>query len=101
MEKAFSSISGGPTWNLNDGSAVIGEVIAKADAPEPNAIQWLLLRAKSHEGLGTCPPLLHSPDGDQGRSNPENGLRSPIPVFIWNRRLSPRGRFSDDGQTLG
>jgi Protein of unknown function (DUF3455) len=43
---------GGPTWKLDDGSAVVGEVIAKADAPEPGAIQWLLLRAKSHEGLG-------------------------------------------------
>jgi hypothetical protein len=44
---------GGPTWKLGDGSAVVGEVIAKADAPEPDAIQWLLLRAKSHEGSGT------------------------------------------------
>jgi hypothetical protein len=44
---------GGPTWKLDDGSAVVGEVIAKADAPEPGAIQWLLLRAKSHEGSGT------------------------------------------------
>ena len=26
---------GGPTWKLGDGSAVVGEVIAKADAPEP------------------------------------------------------------------
>jgi hypothetical protein len=43
---------GGPTWKLDDGSAVVGEVIAKADAPEPGAIQWLLLRAKSHEGAG-------------------------------------------------
>ena len=43
---------GGPTWKLYDGSAVVGEVIEKADAPEPNAIQWLLLRAKSHEGSG-------------------------------------------------
>jgi hypothetical protein len=44
---------GGPTWKLGDGSAVVGEVIEKADAPEPDAIQWLLLRAKSHEGSGT------------------------------------------------
>lgn len=44
---------GGPTWKMVDGSAVIGEVIAKADAPEPDAIPWLLLRAKSHEGTGT------------------------------------------------
>jgi Protein of unknown function (DUF3455) len=43
---------GGPTWKMVDGSAVVGEVIAKADAPEPGAIPWLLLRAKSHEGSG-------------------------------------------------
>jgi hypothetical protein len=43
---------GGPTWKLDDGSAVVGEVVAKGDAPEPGAIPWLLLRAKSHEGSG-------------------------------------------------
>ncbi len=48
---------GGPTWKIDDGSAVVGEVIAKADAPEPDAIQWFLLRAKSHEGSGHEPFL--------------------------------------------
>jgi Protein of unknown function (DUF3455) len=43
----------GPTWKLADGSAVAGEVAAKADAPEAGAIPSLLLRAKSHEGNGT------------------------------------------------
>ena len=42
----------GPSWKMADGSAIVGEVIAKADAPEKDAIQWLLLRAKSHEGRG-------------------------------------------------
>ena len=42
----------GPTWKIDDGSEVVGEVVAKADAPDPNAIQWLLLRAKSHQGSG-------------------------------------------------
>jgi hypothetical protein len=42
----------GPTWKMADGSAIVGEVIAKADAPERGAIQWLLLRAKAHEGQG-------------------------------------------------
>jgi hypothetical protein len=31
---------------------VVGEVVAKADAPEAGAITWLLLRAKGHEGSG-------------------------------------------------
>jgi len=43
---------GGPTWKLDDGSAVVGEVMSRADAPEAGAIPWLLLRAKSHEGSG-------------------------------------------------
>jgi len=43
---------GGPTWKLDEGSAVVGEVVARADAPEAGAIPWLLLRAKSHEGSG-------------------------------------------------
>ena len=45
----------GPTWKLDDGSTIVGEVVAKADAPEQGAIQWLLLRAKSHQGLGALP----------------------------------------------
>jgi hypothetical protein len=42
----------GPTWKMADGSAIVGEVVAKTDAPEKGAIQWLLLRAKAHEGQG-------------------------------------------------
>lgn len=43
---------GGPTWESNDGSRVVGEVQARHDAPEPNAIPWLLLSAKSTSGSG-------------------------------------------------
>jgi hypothetical protein len=42
----------GPTWEANDGSKVIGEVIAHSDSPRPNSVQWLLLRAKSIAGNG-------------------------------------------------
>jgi hypothetical protein len=42
----------GPTWEAADGSKVIGEVVAKADAPDAAAIPWLLLRAKSTSGTG-------------------------------------------------
>ncbi len=44
---------GGPTWEANDGSKVIGEVKASANSPETSAIPWLLLQAKSNEGKGT------------------------------------------------
>ncbi len=42
----------GPTWEADDGSKVVGEVVARADSPDPNAITWLLLSAKSTSGSG-------------------------------------------------
>ena len=42
----------GPTWKHADGSEVKGKVIAKQDAPKPEAIPWLLLTAASHMGDG-------------------------------------------------
>jgi len=43
---------GGPTWESNDGSKVVGEVKARDDGPDANAIPWLLLSAKSTGGAG-------------------------------------------------
>lgn len=43
---------GGPTWEANDGSKVIGELVARVESTDPNAIAWLLLRAKSTSGAG-------------------------------------------------
>jgi hypothetical protein len=43
---------GGPTWEGIDGSKVVGEVKAREPSAEPNAIPWLLLVAKKHEGNG-------------------------------------------------
>jgi hypothetical protein len=42
----------GPTWEANDGSKVIGEVVARSDSPKPDSIPWLLLRARSTSGNG-------------------------------------------------
>jgi len=42
----------GPTWESTDGSTVVGEVRARDSGPDPNAIPWLLLSAKSHAGTG-------------------------------------------------
>ena len=42
----------GPTWESNDGSKVVGEVKARDDGPDANAIPWLLLNAKSTAGNG-------------------------------------------------
>jgi len=42
----------GPTWQATDGSKIVGEVAARADAPGGESIPWLLLRARSSEGAG-------------------------------------------------
>lgn len=42
----------GPTWEAKDGSKVTGEVTAHADSPDPHAVAWLLLSAKSVSGTG-------------------------------------------------
>ena len=46
----------GPTWQADDGSAVVGEVLASGTVAEPDSqpagVAWLVLRAKSHAGAG-------------------------------------------------
>ena len=42
----------GPTWESNDGTKVVGEVRARDNGPDSNAIPWLLLSAKSTSGNG-------------------------------------------------
>lgn len=42
----------GPTWESTDGSKVVGEVKARDNGPDPDAIPWLLLGAKSNSGNG-------------------------------------------------
>jgi hypothetical protein len=43
---------GGPTWEANDGSKVVGELKSRVPSPDANAIPWLLLAGKTHEGKG-------------------------------------------------
>ena len=49
----------GPTWQGQDGSAVVGAVLERADAPEAGAIPWLLLEAKEHAGSGAFSTITH------------------------------------------
>jgi hypothetical protein len=42
----------GPSWEGNDGSKLVGEVVERANAPDPGAIPWLLLKAKANDGAG-------------------------------------------------
>lgn len=50
--RALGKHYAGPTWELTDGSKVVGEVKAKDPGPTPSAIAWLLLAAKSNTGTG-------------------------------------------------
>jgi len=43
----------GPTWKLNDGGQVQGELIASKPAPEAGSVPWLLLRAKPGTATGS------------------------------------------------
>jgi hypothetical protein len=43
----------GPTWQSEDGSTVVAEVTGRDPGPNPSAIPWLLLAAKSNGGSGT------------------------------------------------
>ena len=42
----------GPTWQHNDGSEIMGRMVAKVDAPDPKAIPWLLVTVTGHSGTG-------------------------------------------------
>jgi Protein of unknown function (DUF3455) len=42
----------GPTWESNDGSRVVGEVVGTSPSATPNSIPQLLLRAKATAGNG-------------------------------------------------
>jgi hypothetical protein len=55
--KAIIKHYAGPSWQATDGSTVVGDVTAKDNGPDPMAIPWLLLRAKSTSGNG---PLSHT-----------------------------------------
>jgi Protein of unknown function (DUF3455) len=44
---------GGPHWESNDGSKIVGALKERVDAPDANAIPWLLLSAKSVGAEGT------------------------------------------------
>jgi len=50
--KSLGKHYAGPTWESLDGSKVVGKLVAKADAPVPGAIPWLLLEATSNLGAG-------------------------------------------------
>jgi hypothetical protein len=77
----------GPTWESNDGSTVVGEVRARDDGPDGNAIPWLLLSAKSTSGQGVFSQTrfiqrVHTVGGkapEQGCSQAQAGREARVP----------------------
>jgi len=68
----------GPTWEADDGSKVIGEVVARSDSPKPDSIPWLLLRAKTTSGSGLFSGVLSIQRLDTvGGSAPAKGCLQP------------------------
>ena len=66
----------GPVWEAADGSKVGGQVQQRANAPNGNAVPWLLLKATSHEGMGTFAPVTYIQRVDtEGGLAPAAGLR--------------------------
>jgi hypothetical protein len=49
----------GPTWEGNDGSTVVGEVLERADSPASGSIPWLLLEAAENGGTGIFATATH------------------------------------------
>ena len=49
----------GPHWESRDGSKLVGAVAARADAPQPGAIPWLLLTTKSVGPAGAFSRTTH------------------------------------------
>jgi Protein of unknown function (DUF3455) len=56
--KLIGTHYGGPAWQANDKSKVVGLVKASDPGPDPNAIPWLLLSSKSNSGTGLFLPTL-------------------------------------------
>ena len=50
--RLFGHHGAGPSWQAEDGSLVVGSVLARADAPVAGAVPWLLLEARSKSPKG-------------------------------------------------
>ncbi len=55
--RSMGSHGAGPHWQGLDGSRVVGSVRARADAPVPGAVPWLLLATHSTGAAGVLSPV--------------------------------------------
>lgn len=49
----------GPSWQAHDGSRIDGRVLARADAPAPGDLPWLLLRTQPRADGGLLAGVTH------------------------------------------
>jgi hypothetical protein len=65
----------GPTWESTDGSKITGTKLQQADAPDPNAIPWLLLSSASVSGSGIFGKITYVQ-----RTNTKGGKMPSVPA---------------------
>jgi hypothetical protein len=72
--KAIAKHYKGPVWEATDGSKAGGQVQQRANAPEANAVPWLLLKATTHEGNGVFSHVTYIQRVDtEGGAAPQSG----------------------------
>jgi hypothetical protein len=59
QEKVIGRHFAGPSWELSDKSAVTGRKVVGVDAPDKDAIQWLLVAVVDHSGRGQLNNVTH------------------------------------------
>lgn len=76
--KVIGRHSAGPSWELNDKSAVTGKMIARADSPDKDSIPWLLIGVAEHSGKGQLSNITHIQRLDtKGGKAPASGCDAP------------------------
>ena len=89
--KAIGKHYAGPHWEATDGSKIIGSLKERADAPQPDAIPWLLLTAKS-----VGPPGAFSRITSIQRVNTAGGVAPKTPCSGSNAGTAARVPYSAD-----
>lgn len=71
----------GPTWKLNDGSSVQGQLVASQPAGDMGSVPWLLLRAKPGTATGRLAQIEYIRRTDtHGGAAPRSGCDLPADV---------------------
>jgi hypothetical protein len=70
--------SQGPVWEAKDGSKVQGDVLSKKEAPNRDAVDWLLLRAKQNTAKGRFEKVTFITRADTWAGRPPAALPTKI-----------------------